>query len=113
MRGGPSGSLRIKQQSFFGNPSGPPHAGGLACSAPLRVFVHLPDVADTSHHTASSNGLGHRQRSGREPVSLPNPASLLRKITLAMRPFVSKNASIIPPPQKAGISFFIFFLRCD
>jgi len=49
------------QQSFFGAPSGPPRAGGLACSSPLRAYVLLPDVADISHFTASGFGLGHRQ----------------------------------------------------
>jgi len=56
--------------------------------APRRPgsHVHLPDVADISHITASGFGLGHRQHPGREPDFLPNPASLLRKITLAWRP---------------------------
>jgi hypothetical protein len=54
--------------------------------------VLLPDAADLSHYTAGGNGLSHRQRCGREPhiCRTLHTCSLLRKITLAWRPFIEQ-----------------------
>ena len=48
--------------------SGAPRADSWSLApSPLRVFVLLPDAADTSHITASKDGLGARQCEGVTP----------------------------------------------